>query len=76
MMKKGVVFMGMGFELLGLILGALFLGQTIDKHFGWPGYGVAIMVVVVMVSWMYHLIVLLKRFMDEDSPDDTNAIRQ
>ncbi len=55
--------MGMGFELLGLMLGALFVGQAVDKHFGWNGYGVALFVVVVMTSWMYHLIVLLKQFM-------------
>ena len=73
MMKRGLIFMGMGFELLGLILGALFLGQAVDKYFGWNGYGVATFVVVVMISWMYHLVVLLKQFMVKaDNRDDKN----
>ncbi len=65
MMKRGIVFMGLGFELLGLILGALFLGQTIDDLYHLNGYGVAVLVIVVMLSWMYHLFILLKRFMRE-----------
>ncbi len=73
MMKRGLIFMGMGFELLGLILGALFLGQAVDKYFGWNGYGIATFVVVVMISWMYHLIVLLRQFMVKvDNRDDKN----
>jgi hypothetical protein len=68
-MKKGLVFLGMGFELLGLILGGLYIGGAIDTHMGWPGYGVAGLVVICMVSWMIHLVVLLKRFM-ADTEDD------
>lgn len=62
--------MGMGFELLGLILGGLFIGQLIDKEMNWPGYGVAILVVACLVSWLIHLVYLLKRFIKE-VPDDT-----
>ncbi len=65
--------MGIGFELLGLILGALFLGREIDRHFNWPGYGVAFMVITVMAGWMYHLIILLKKFMDEATEDKPDA---
>ena len=66
-MKKGLVFMGMGFELLGLILGGLYLGKLIDEHMGWPGYGVAVCAIAVLLSWLVHLFVLLKRFMEEPS---------
>lgn len=71
-MKKGLVFLGMGFELLGLILGGLYIGGAIDAHMGWPGYGVAFLVVICMVSWMIHLIVLLKRFMADTEDDQTS----
>jgi hypothetical protein len=72
-MKKGLVFLGMGFELLGLILGGLYLGKAIDEQMGWPGYGVALLVVVCMVSWMIHLIFLLKRFMADSEDDQTGS---
>ena len=64
-MQKGVVFIGMGFELLGLILGGLFLGNIIDKEMQWPGYGLAVCVIAGLVSWVVHLVVMLKKFMDE-----------
>ncbi len=74
-MNKGLVFMGMGFELLGLVLGGYYLGDTIDRYFSWPGYGVAGLIVICMIGWMFHLIFLLKRFMasDEQDTDTTNS---
>jgi len=71
-MQKGLVFMGMGFELLGLILGGYLVGNAIDTHFGWSGYAMAGVIVICMISWMIHLVYLLKRFMAEAS-DDTQS---
>ncbi|MEQ1664253.1 MAG: AtpZ/AtpI family protein [Bdellovibrionales bacterium] len=71
-MNKGLVFMGMGFELVGLMFGGLYLGQAIDQHFHWPGYGLISLVIISLVSWMVHLIFLLKKFMqDEGSNEDS-----
>ena len=64
--------MGMGFELLGMILGGLFIGELVDKQMHWPGYGVAITVVACLVGWMVHLVYMLKKFMDEEPDDQTN----
>lgn len=68
-MKKGVVFVGMGFELLGLILGSLYVGAAIDEEMNWPGYGLIVTVVAGLIGWMIHLIFMLKRFMDETSAE-------
>lgn len=72
-MKKGLVFMGMGFELVGLILGCLYLGQELDKQMLWPGYSVATLVIFGLISWMVHLIYLLRRFMEDGGPDSDKA---
>ncbi len=61
-MKSGMIFMGMGFELVGLVIGCIYLGGQLDKYFSWPGYATAGLVVLSMVGWIVHLIVLLKRF--------------
>lgn len=71
-MQKGIVFIGMGFELLGLILGGLFLGTAIDKEMNWPGYGLAVCVVAGLVSWIFHLVIMLKKFMTEDTDDSAS----
>ena len=71
-MQKGLIFMGMGFELLGLILGGYLLGNTIDAHFGWSGYAMAGIIIICLVGWMIHLVYLLKRFMAE-APNDSQS---
>lgn len=56
-----MVFMGMGFELVILILAGAYFGDMIDKHYGWPGYGAMTFILLFLVSWFYHLLVLLKK---------------
>lgn len=68
-MNKAGVFIGLGFELLGAVLGALYVGSEIDKYFNWPGYAVAGLIVAMIFGWIYHVIYLLKKFMD-DTKDD------
>lgn len=63
--NKSMAFMGMGFELVVLIIGAAYLGDKIDKHFGWPGYGSIVLILLFLISWFGHLLVLLKK-MNED----------
>ena len=70
-MKNPLIFAGIGFELLGLVLAALYIGQAVDKQMNWPGYGVAGFVVLGLVSWLSHLVFLLKKFMKEDDGTST-----
>ena len=42
--KKGLVFSGMGIELVALILGGAHLGEIIDKAYGLGGLGQAGMI--------------------------------
>ena len=73
MKSKGLDFVGMGFELGAVIIGGLHVGQVLDRHFGWPGYGVSGMVITCMIGWFYHLIILLKRFMDDDDDQTSDT---
>jgi F0F1-type ATP synthase assembly protein I len=67
--NKGMVFMGMGFELVIMVLAGAYLGQFIDAHFGWQGYSTAVLILVFLCSWFYHLLFMLKKI-NEDSPSD------
>jgi len=60
--KKGLVFMGMGFELLALILTALYVGKYIDDHYQTGGLVMAGLSFLALIIWMYHLIILTKQF--------------
>lgn len=71
--KKGLIFIGLGFELVGLIMATLYVGRLIDETYGWSGLGVASMVLLGTAGWFYHLIILLKRFMEEDKSEGDNT---
>lgn len=73
MKNRGLVFVGMGFELGAMILGGLHLGQILDRTYGWPGYGVSGMVIICMVGWFYHLIILLQRFINEPEEEEDDG---
>jgi hypothetical protein len=55
-----LVFAGMGFELIGLVLGSLWLGTVLDEHFQTKGMWVAGMSVLALAGWILHLIQMLK----------------
>ena len=66
--NKGMVFMGMGFELVVLVLAGAYAGDMIDKYYGWKGYATATFIVLFLCSWFYHLLVLLKKVNEDDNP--------
>lgn len=74
--SKGIVFMGMGFELAGLMVGALYLGQALDERFHTQGLAVAGLSFLVLMGWLYHLIVLLKSFMNQSESDKQTGERE
>lgn len=66
--KSYLVFVGMGFELVGLIIACLFIGQWVDNTYGTKGLGVAGFSVLALVGWLVHLIQLLKQ-VEKESED-------
>lgn len=73
--RKGMVFTGMGFELVGLVLGALYIGGIIDRHYQLPGYGTAGMIILCTVGWIWHIIVLLNNIMKSDDGDSEGNVQ-
>lgn len=59
MNKQGIVFAGMGFELVGLMLASVYIGQMIDKKMGWNGYSMAGLMMLSLVGWIVHIVILL-----------------
>jgi F0F1-type ATP synthase assembly protein I len=68
--RAGLVFLGLGFELMVMFLVGAYVGGVIDKHMGWPNYGFLGMIVVMLIAWILHFVFLIKRFMKDDN--DTN----
>ncbi len=63
--NKGLVFAGLGMEVIGMMVGSVIFGAEIDKYYGWPGYAVMLLVIASFIVWVVHVVVISKRFMRE-----------
>ncbi len=63
---KYLIFVGLGFELVGLMLACLYIGQWVDQKFGTKGLGLAGFSILALVGWLIHLLQLLKQVEKED----------
>lgn len=73
MNQKGIVFMGIGFELVAMCVGGYFLGEFIDQHMGWKAFASTYLVLVLLLSWFIHLIYLLRKFEKENDDSGTGT---
>lgn len=59
-MNKYIIFAGIGFELIGLIIGSVFFGEYLETKWSTRGLWVAGLILLSLVGWMIHLIYMLK----------------
>lgn len=69
MNQKSMVFMGMGFELAGLALGATYLGKYVDDYFHWNMWGTLVLILSCLVVWFFHIFHLLKQMEKNDDSE-------
>ncbi|RYZ88881.1 MAG: AtpZ/AtpI family protein [Proteobacteria bacterium] len=73
-MSKYLIFASIGFELVGIMLGAIYLGQAIDSTYGTKGIALIVLMFAGLASWLTHLIFLLKRIQkDSDNSEEPKA---
>ncbi len=58
--KKTVALIGLAFELTGLILGGVFLGNYFDSKWDMKGLGVAGGALIALIVWITHVMKVLK----------------
>lgn len=65
-MKKGLVFVSIGFEFIGIVVLAYLLGQYLDNKYQGAGMYSAGAIVFGFFVWIAHILILLKK---TNSPD-------
>jgi F0F1-type ATP synthase assembly protein I len=58
---KYLAFLGLGSELLILMFGGAYLGQILDQKYALKGFGVIGMLLIGFITWVIHLIFLIRR---------------
>ena len=56
-----MVFFGMGFELVGLILASLYFGNMLDEKFQLKGLCLVALSMASLAGWLIHIVQLAKR---------------
>ena len=60
MKAKGAALLGLGSELIVLILVSVWAGRSIDTRFEWKGLGVGLLVTLAFIVWFVRIVFLLK----------------
>lgn len=61
MNNKWMVFVGVGFEAVGVVLASIWLGELLDATFQMKGLFTILLSFVGLGGWFAHIIFLLKR---------------
>ena len=65
-MKKYLVFIGIGFELIAVVLASLWVGLWIERHYPMKQLWPVLLVVLALAGWFYRVILLLKKLNSTD----------
>lgn len=65
-MKKYLVFVGMGFELIGIVLAALWVGLWLEGLKPMKNLWPVLLVFLGLSGWFYRVILLLKKMNNEN----------
>lgn len=67
--NRYLIFISMGFELVGLTLASVFIGQELDNQFGTKGIILLVLMIACLAGWLIHVIFLLKRLEKAEEKD-------
>lgn len=64
--RKYTIYLALGFEAAGLIVGFLYLGNMIDEKYHLRGMGVAGGALLGITLWIVHALLLLRSLEKQD----------
>lgn len=68
-LAKYLIFASIGFELIGLILGAFYLGTYLDEKYGGDGLYFVILAFAALIGWLLQIVFFLRRFQKEEEAE-------
>lgn len=69
--RKAAVLISMGFEIVGIVLAAVWIGGWIDERYNWGGLGLVAAIVLGFVGWLLHVILILRTLEQSEDSGDT-----
>ena len=72
MNPKAYAFIGLGFELVVLVLAMLWIGGKIDQAYGWNGLAAAFGMIIALISWITHLLIVVRSLAKDPKAGDSD----
>lgn len=69
--RKTAVFISMGFEIIGIVIVAIYVGGWLDKTYELGGLGTAGAIMIGFIGWLCHLYVAARAVDKEENSGDT-----
>ena len=71
--RKAAVLISMGFEIIGIVVAAIYVGGWLDERYKWDGLGTAGAIGIGFVGWLAHLLVAVRELDKAQDSTDTKA---
>jgi F0F1-type ATP synthase assembly protein I len=65
--RKAAILISMGFEIIGVVLVAVYVGQWLDDKYHLGGLGLVGLIVIGFVGWLTHVLVAVRSLDDSKS---------
>ena len=69
-MNKGMMFVGMGFELLAMVLGGVVIGEAVDKVYHTGVFTVPAFIFLFLIGWSVHFGLMIRKYLREMDEED------
>lgn len=69
--RKTAVFISMGFEIIGIVIVAVYVGGWFDKTYELGGLGTMASIAVGFAGWLLHLYMAARAIEKEENSGDT-----
>ncbi len=68
-MTRYLVFLSIGFELVGMMVASYYLGPAIDRYFMLHNVGFVVLSIISLIGWLVRVIWLLKRIENSENQE-------
>lgn len=73
-MGRYIIFAGIGFELVGLIVGCFYLGQMLDEKYQTKGLIFVGLSFACLIGWLWRVIWMIRRIQKQDEKSEAEGL--
>lgn len=73
--RKTAIFSALGFEIVGIIIAAVYIGAYIDEKYKWNGLGLIGAIALGFIGWFVHVLLVVSIVEKRDQAEESKKNR-